>query len=212
MQKLVKETKVECGHSVISVEDVEPKSNQHNLTSNLKLKRLDMMPSFFLSETLKYLYLLFDPENFLNKHHMWLVFNTEGHPFPTSIQYWHADPHSNRSPFWTSLAKPSVSFEPNKDSTFQFSKFLTSRNRDVAISNPVTMLEMTKSWPPWLSFLVLQCPRPLNSPWAAYISFTYFDCFVSLFICKSFFSFFFFLSSFSFLYSFPATFYSILYF
>ena len=40
----------------------------------------DRMESFFLAETLKYLYLLFDPDtpiDLLNKH----VFNTEAHPF-----------------------------------------------------------------------------------------------------------------------------------
>jgi mannosyl-oligosaccharide alpha-1,2-mannosidase len=41
----------------------------------------DMMESFFLAETLKYLYLLFEDEPTvipLNKY----VFNTEGHPLP----------------------------------------------------------------------------------------------------------------------------------
>ena len=42
----------------------------------------DKMESFFLAETLKYIYLLFDPEtpiDLLNKH----VFNTEAHPVRT---------------------------------------------------------------------------------------------------------------------------------
>lgn len=40
-----------------------------------------MMESFFLSETLKYLYLLFaDNQNILPIHTY--VFNTEGHPLP----------------------------------------------------------------------------------------------------------------------------------
>ncbi len=48
----------------------------------------DKMESFFLAETLKYLYLLFDPEtpiDLLHKH----VFNTEAHPmriFPVMDQ------------------------------------------------------------------------------------------------------------------------------
>eukprot|EP01064_Diplonema_japonicum_P034671 TRINITY_DN7276_c1_g1_i1.p1 TRINITY_DN7276_c1_g1~~TRINITY_DN7276_c1_g1_i1.p1 ORF type:complete len:525 (+),score=56.06 TRINITY_DN7276_c1_g1_i1:95-1576(+) len=45
----------------------------------------DAMESFFLSETLKYLYLLFDSENFINTG-KW-VFNTEGHPFPLSFEF-----------------------------------------------------------------------------------------------------------------------------
>jgi hypothetical protein len=36
------------------------------------------MPSFFLAETLKYLYLLYAPEKTLDLNH-W-VFNTEAHP------------------------------------------------------------------------------------------------------------------------------------
>lgn len=38
----------------------------------------DRMESFFLAETVKYLYLLFDEENALHKSNKWL-FNTEGH-------------------------------------------------------------------------------------------------------------------------------------
>jgi mannosidase alpha-like ER degradation enhancer 2 len=36
------------------------------------------MPSYFLAETLKYLYLLFAPERTLDFHRV--VFNTEAHP------------------------------------------------------------------------------------------------------------------------------------
>lgn len=39
----------------------------------------DLMPSYFLAETLKYLYLLFAPENTLDFDSV--VFNTEAHPF-----------------------------------------------------------------------------------------------------------------------------------
>ncbi len=39
----------------------------------------DTMPSFFLSETAKYLYLLFEENNFL--HHRPIIFSTEAHPF-----------------------------------------------------------------------------------------------------------------------------------
>jgi len=41
------------------------------------------MDSFFLSETCKYLYLLFDPDNFITASNSY-IFNTEGHPFPLS--------------------------------------------------------------------------------------------------------------------------------
>ncbi|KAI9205353.1 glycoside hydrolase [Polychytrium aggregatum] len=47
---------------------------------NLYLKRKeDRMESFFLSETLKYLYLLFDTDNFVNRVDSNFVFTTEGH-------------------------------------------------------------------------------------------------------------------------------------
>ncbi len=43
-------------------------------------KKTDDMESFFLAETMKYLYLLFAPENTLNFNQ--IVFNTEAHPIP----------------------------------------------------------------------------------------------------------------------------------
>ena len=44
--------------------------------------QMDSMPSFFLSEWVKYIYLMFDDGNFLNKGN-W-VFTTEAHPFRVS--------------------------------------------------------------------------------------------------------------------------------
>ncbi|MCJ1264929.1 alpha mannosidase-like protein [Lobaria immixta] len=43
-------------------------------------ERSDRMESFFLGETLKYLFLLFDPDHPLNKLDAPFVFSTEGHP------------------------------------------------------------------------------------------------------------------------------------
>ena len=44
------------------------------------------MESFFLSETIKYLYLTFDKENFLNKEgETEFIFTTEGHFYPIKI-------------------------------------------------------------------------------------------------------------------------------
>ncbi|KAL5034787.1 hypothetical protein RTP6_002580 [Batrachochytrium dendrobatidis] len=45
------------------------------------------MESFFLSETLKYLYLLFDEENFVNEPNSNFIFTTEGHFFPLSNDF-----------------------------------------------------------------------------------------------------------------------------
>jgi len=39
------------------------------------------MESFFLAETLKYLYLLFTPDSIFNSENY--IFSTEAHPFPT---------------------------------------------------------------------------------------------------------------------------------
>ena len=58
-------TRTDCGYA--SVTDV----------STMELA--DAMPSFFLSETCKYLYLLFDEDNFIN--HRPYIFSTEAHPF-----------------------------------------------------------------------------------------------------------------------------------
>ena len=42
--------------------------------------QLDSMPSYFLAETLKYLYLLFSEDDVIPLDQY--VFNTEAHPFP----------------------------------------------------------------------------------------------------------------------------------
>ncbi|KAA0190671.1 alpha-1 2-Mannosidase [Fasciolopsis buskii] len=57
-----------CGFATIH--NVEDKSQE------------DRMESFFLSETLKYLYLLFDENNPLNRNEMDYVFSTQAHIFP----------------------------------------------------------------------------------------------------------------------------------
>lgn len=61
-------SRAECGYATIH--DVHDKSLE------------DRMESFFLSETCKYLYLLFDIENPLNQRFSSYVFTTEGHVFP----------------------------------------------------------------------------------------------------------------------------------
>ena len=49
-----------------------------NLKSVVTMEKGDLMPSYFLAETMKYLYLLFAPETALDFDR--LVFNTEAHP------------------------------------------------------------------------------------------------------------------------------------
>ena len=61
---------VRCGYA--TVHDVLDKSLE------------DRQESFFLSETVKYLYLLFDEDNPINTNDMKYVFTTEGHVLPLS--------------------------------------------------------------------------------------------------------------------------------
>ncbi|UXI16192.1 putative tRNA uracil-O2-methyltransferase [Sarcoptes scabiei] len=68
LESIEKYARSTCGYA--TVHDVQEKSLE------------DRMESFFLSETCKYLYLLFDEENPLNKHSMNYLFSTEGHVFP----------------------------------------------------------------------------------------------------------------------------------
>lgn len=53
-------------------------------------RRQDRQESFVLSETLKYLYLLFDVDNVVQQGNM--VFTTEGHPFWFDKKLWNFDP------------------------------------------------------------------------------------------------------------------------
>ena len=81
IHELEKITKAKCGYGV--VKSVSPQSateslEQGRLSSNILQ---DEMPSFFLSETLKYFYLAFDADNIINtdKERNW-IFTTEAHP------------------------------------------------------------------------------------------------------------------------------------
>jgi hypothetical protein len=48
------------------------------------MEKSDLMPSYFLAETLKYLYLLFAPDSVLDLDKV--VFNTEAHPFTRGVK------------------------------------------------------------------------------------------------------------------------------
>ncbi|XP_065179030.1 ER degradation-enhancing alpha-mannosidase-like protein 1 [Sycon ciliatum] len=67
LNSLNQHTRARCGYA--TVHNVNDKSLE------------DRMESFFLSETVKYLYLLFDEDNKLNRHADKFIFSTEGHPF-----------------------------------------------------------------------------------------------------------------------------------
>ncbi|KAK3930490.1 ER degradation-enhancing alpha-mannosidase-like protein 1 [Frankliniella fusca] len=65
----------------------------------------DRMESFFLSETCKYLFLLFDADNFVNKNHARYIFSTEGHLLPLLPQF--RDTENKK------VALPKISFLAN---------------------------------------------------------------------------------------------------
>uniref|UniRef100_A0A7E4V370 alpha-1,2-Mannosidase n=1 Tax=Panagrellus redivivus TaxID=6233 RepID=A0A7E4V370_PANRE len=79
---LNKNSRVRCGFATIH--SVHDKSIE------------DRMESFFLSETCKYLYLLFDEDNPVNINQERLLFSTEGHPFPV-IDRFHGTSSGNNS-------------------------------------------------------------------------------------------------------------------
>ncbi|KAG9128167.1 alpha mannosidase-like protein [Ceratobasidium sp. 392] len=81
---LIRRAKVECGLSTLS----NVQTGEHE----------DRMESFALSETLKYLYLLFDEDNKINSDHSNLVFTTEGHPI--SLPRHHLKPASATSRYF----------------------------------------------------------------------------------------------------------------
>jgi mannosidase alpha-like ER degradation enhancer 2 len=55
-----------------------------SLSSVVTKEKSDRMESFLLSETFKYLYLLFAPPEILNFEEV--IFNTEAHPIAKSIE------------------------------------------------------------------------------------------------------------------------------
>ncbi|WKY07476.1 hypothetical protein Q1695_007157 [Nippostrongylus brasiliensis] len=68
MDSLNSRTRVKCGFATV-----------HNVNDG---SLEDRMESFFLAETMKYLYLLFDEKNPVNVHQERLLFTTEGHIVP----------------------------------------------------------------------------------------------------------------------------------
>jgi mannosidase alpha-like ER degradation enhancer 2 len=90
LHALERHTRATCGYA--SVKDLSPTISGAIGTAgpqNQKVKLMDEMPSFFLSETLKYLYLTFDEDNVLHtdQEREW-IFTTEAHPI-------HYAPHKN---------------------------------------------------------------------------------------------------------------------
>ncbi|HZI67557.1 MAG TPA: glycoside hydrolase family 47 protein [Thermoanaerobaculia bacterium] len=66
------------------------------LKSVVTKEKGDLMPSYFLAETLKYLYLLFAPETELDLDRV--VFNTEAHPFRRTRRQFRTEPSGKLRP------------------------------------------------------------------------------------------------------------------
>uniref|UniRef100_A0A7N6A980 alpha-1,2-Mannosidase n=1 Tax=Anabas testudineus TaxID=64144 RepID=A0A7N6A980_ANATE len=73
LQSLEKNAKVRCGYATL-----------HHVVDKSKE---DRMESFFLSETCKYLYLLFDEDNPLHRSDNKYIFTTEGHVVPIDKRF-----------------------------------------------------------------------------------------------------------------------------
>jgi hypothetical protein len=79
LDKLDTTTRAKCGYA--GVRDLKPSTSGSVDGSTEGVKLMNEMPSFFLSETLKYLYLIFDDDNILHRDNDrdW-IFTTEAHP------------------------------------------------------------------------------------------------------------------------------------
>ncbi len=111
VRELAMKTKTNCGYGVVSSVNTQPILPFSVIGSRFSLNNLqDEMPSFFLSETLKYFYLVFDSNNPLNvdKERDW-IFTTEAHPI-------HHVPHIQ--------VKPSIE---NKDPYHQIREKLSKK-------------------------------------------------------------------------------------
>ena len=80
LHKLENATRTECGYA--GLREVRPQTTGTvDGSNNQEIHWMNEMPSFFLSETLKYLYLTFDEDNILHRDddRQW-IFTTEAHP------------------------------------------------------------------------------------------------------------------------------------
>jgi Glycosyl hydrolase family 47 len=80
LHKLEKVARVRCGYAGVTNLAQDTTGDLDSTSRNVYL--MDDMPSFFMSETLKYLYLTFDDDNVLHRDddRDW-IFTTEAHPF-----------------------------------------------------------------------------------------------------------------------------------
>ncbi|KAF8761568.1 Glycosyl hydrolase family 47 [Rhizoctonia solani] len=108
LHDLIRRAKVNCGLSTLS----NVQSGEHE----------DRMESFALSETLKYLFLIFDEENKINSDDQNMVFTTEGHLITLSQQ--HLKTPSEASRYFRQKEQnfcPSIRSRPDSD----YGRFIT---------------------------------------------------------------------------------------
>jgi len=82
--------------ALVSIQTINKAQCGYAATAHVGNRRLgDRMDSYFLAETLKYLYLLFDEDHWIRKEEY--VFNTEGHPLPVQYAFLNfSDPQYSR--------------------------------------------------------------------------------------------------------------------
>ncbi|RMZ92195.1 hypothetical protein DV736_g588, partial [Chaetothyriales sp. CBS 134916] len=99
-----------------------------SLQNVLTGEQTDRMESFFLGETAKYLFLLFDPSHPLNHVDDPMVFSTEGHPLliPRDV-----GPSSGYDPLLSTAGEEPAAFCPPKPQPLPFSISATAARPDV---------------------------------------------------------------------------------
>ncbi|CAO3624035.1 unnamed protein product [Cunninghamella blakesleeana] len=118
LEDLNNRTRIPCGFA--SMHDVQ--------TGRLE----DRMESFMLSETLKYLYLLFDSENSINTMDSNFVFTTEGHILPLANQYLKSVTVKGSS---GTSSSPLMNNRCKKYNPFHFSKSTMNKTSSVSAFN-----------------------------------------------------------------------------
>ncbi len=93
-------------------------------------ERSDRMESFFLGETMKYLFLLFNPDHPLNKLDAPFVFSTEGHPLVIP-NYTKVRPRSKRRRMSNQAEDPNDATCPRPPAMVPFSISPTASRQDV---------------------------------------------------------------------------------
>ncbi|KAH8813096.1 glycoside hydrolase family 47 protein [Xylogone sp. PMI_703] len=112
-------------------------------------EKSDRMESFFLGETAKYLYLLFDSEHPLNKLDAAYVFTTEGHPLliPNKIR----SPLGKRKPRPTTELQPYSATQvtdtcPAPPAPLPFTVSVTAARRDIFHASSLIGLDMIPNY------------------------------------------------------------------